>query len=288
MQNDENQIEAQVEAVRTIMVDSLRDTNIAQLLPARNNIIGSGKMLRARLVLSISAANGVEEREAAHAAAAVEIIHGASLLHDDVIDGGLVRRGAKTFWKKHGVNGAILLGDLLVLKAFALLSEVGRDDLLKELIDQSMNVCRSEVEQELVLRGSAGTWEECEQIARAKTGSLFAFAAVAAASDLSQQGDALREAGFILGTAYQLVDDILDDSGNEELSGKTLGKDQERGKTTAITATRNAPEDPSAYVDSLLLASSSQLADWPTLQKAWDQFLSTTIRPLLQKYLSAG
>jgi octaprenyl-diphosphate synthase len=288
MQSDENQIEAQVEAVRTIMVDSLRDTNIAQLLPARNNIIGSGKMLRARLVLAISAANGVAEREATHAAAAVEIIHGASLLHDDVIDGGLVRRGAKTFWKKHGVNGAILLGDLLVLKAFALLSEVGRDDLLKELIEQSMNVCRSEVEQELVLRGSAGTWEECEQIARAKTGSLFAFAAVAAASDLSQQGDALREAGFILGTAYQLVDDILDDSGNEELSGKTLGKDQERGKTTAITATRNAPEDPSAYVDSLLLASSSQLADWPTLQKAWDQFLSATIRPLLQKYLSAG
>jgi len=288
MQNDENLIEAQLKTVKSIMVDCLRDTQISQFLPARNNIIGTGKMLRARLVLSIGAANGVGERSATHAAAAVEIIHGASLLHDDVIDGGLLRRGAKTFWKKHGTNGAILLGDLLVLKAFALLSDAGRGDLLKELIDQSMNVCRSEVEQELVLRGTAGTWEECERIARAKTGSLFAFAAVGAASGDPDQVDALREAGFVLGTAYQLVDDILDDSGNEELSGKTLGRDQERGKTTAITATRNAPADPAAYVEALLEASATQLSAWPGLQEAWKQFLSTTIRPLLQKYLFAG
>ncbi len=245
-------------------------------------------MLRAHLVLSVASGNGVGGRSPIHAAAAVEIIHGASLLHDDVIDGGLLRRGAQTFWKKHGTNGAILLGDLLVLKAFALLSDAGRGDLLKELIDQSMNVCRSEVEQELVLRGTAGTWEECERIARAKTGSLFAFAAVGAASDAPGQVEALREAGFILGTAYQLVDDILDDSGNEELSGKTLGRDQERGKTTAITATRNAPADPSAYVDALLDASAEQLSAWPELQDSWNNFLAGTIRPLLQKYLSAG
>lgn len=270
------------------MVNCLRDTQISKFLPAQNNIIGSGKMLRARLVLTVGAANGVAERSAAHAAAAVEIIHGASLLHDDVIDGGLLRRGAKTFWKKHGTNGAILLGDLLVLKAFALLSDAGRNDLLKELIDQSMNVCRSEVEQELVLRGTAGTWEECEQIARAKTGSLFAFAAVGAASEKPGQVDALREAGFMLGTAYQLVDDILDDSGNEELSGKTLGQDQARGKTTAITATRNAPVDPAAYIDALLDGSAEQLSAWPELQNGWNSFLSGTFRPLLKKYLSAG
>jgi len=219
----------------------------------------------------------------------VEIIHGASLLHDDVIDGGLLRRGAPTFWKKHGTNGAILLGDLLVLEGLNLLVKVDRTDLLQELINMAAHVCRSEVEQELILRGTPGTWEECEQIARAKTGSLFAFAAAAtAAPDAAGQLEALREAGFILGTAYQLVDDILDCSGNEELSGKTLGKDQERGKTTAITATKNAPEDPAKYVDSLLDASSAQLAAWPDLQHSWDNFLDVTMKPVLSKHLSAG
>lgn len=288
MQNDKNQIAKQLKAVQSIMADSLRNTNISKLLPQKNNIMGSGKMLRAQLTLVLGDANGIDEKTCLHAAAAVEIIHGASLLHDDVIDGGVLRRGAPTFWKKHGINGTILLGDLLVFKGLDLLVQVERTDLLQELIDMAAYVCQSEVEQELLLRGTPGTWEECEQIARAKTGSLFAYAAVAAASDAPGQTEALREAGFILGTAYQLVDDILDCSGNEAVSGKTLGKDQERGKTTAITATKNAPADPIPYIDSLLDASSAQLAAWPEFQAAWDDFLSEIMKPVLNKHLSAG
>ena len=286
---DKNQIKRQLKAVQTTMVDSLRDTNIYKLLPANRNILGSGKMLRSQLALTVGVANRIDEKTLIHSAAAVEIIHGASLLHDDVIDGGLLRRGAPTFWKKYGTNGAILFGDLLVFKGLNLLVQVDRTDLLQELIDMSTHVCRSEVEQELILRGTPGTWAECEQIARAKTGSLFAFAAVAAAASVAPgQIDALREAGFILGTAYQLVDDILDDSGNEAVSGKTLGKDQERGKTTAITATKNAPANPVEYIDSLLEASSAQLAAWPELQHSWNDFLTVTMKPVLSKHLSAG
>ena len=288
MPSEKNQIKKQLKAVQTIMTDRLRNTNVSKLLPPGNNIMGSGKMLRAQLTLFLGADNGSEEKTSLHEAAAVEIIHGASLLHDDVIDGGILRRGAPTFWKKHGTNGAILLGDLLVFKGLDLLVEVGRTDLLQELINMSAHVCQSEVEQELLLRGTPGTWEECEQIARAKTGSLFAFAAVAAASDAPGQVEALREAGFILGTAYQLVDDILDCSGNEEISGKTLGKDQERGKTTAITATQNAPDDPVTFIASLLEASSAQLSAWPVLQASWKDFLEKTMKPVLKKHLSAG
>lgn len=269
------------------METCLRGTDIAKFFPEKNNIMGSGKMLRARLALCLGTANGIGEKTCTHAAAAVEIIHGASLLHDDVIDGGILRRGAPAFWKKHGINGAILLGDFLVLKAMGLLGGIDRPDLLKELIALATEVCQSEIEQELVLRGAAGTWEECEQIARSKTGSLFAFAAVAAASGVPGQADALREAGFILGTAYQLADDILDVSGNEALSGKTLGKDSERGKTTAITAIRNAPENPGKHVYSLLEASSEQLGAWPRLQEAWDEFLTVTMKPVLSTHLSA-
>ncbi len=283
---DKNQIENRLNAVREIMADALCNTNISKLLPPKNNIMGSGKMLRAQLALLLGESNGIDERTSLHAAAAVEIIHGASLLHDDVIDNGLLRRGAPAFWKKHGTNGAILLGDLLVFEGLDLLVQVDRTDLLLEMINMASRVCRSEVEQELVLRGSPGTWEECVEIARTKTGSLFAFAAVAAASDTPGQTEALREAGFIVGTAYQLVDDILDASGNEAVSGKTLGRDRERGKTTATTATENAPENPAEYVDSLLASSSAQLAAWPELQGAWNTFLDVTMKPLLGKHLT--
>ena len=288
METELKHLTKQLKTVQTIMAGCLDGTNISKLLPPRNNIMGSGKMLRARLVLFMGRANNIPERTCLHAAAAVEIIHGASLLHDDVIDGGLLRRGAPTFWKKYGVNGAILLGDLLVFEGLNLLVQVDRVDLLQDLINMSKLVCRSEVEQELILRGSPGTWEECEHIARAKTGSLFAFSAAAAAGREPGQIEALREAGFILGTAYQLVDDILDCSGNEVLSGKTLGKDEERGKTTAITATKNAPENPAAYVECLLEASQAQLAAWPELQQSWDNFLDVTMKPVLSKHLSAG
>jgi geranylgeranyl pyrophosphate synthase len=288
MDTDLKRIEKQLKAVQTIMTGCLLDTNIAKLLPAGNNIMGSGKMLRAQLTLFLSPANEIDEKTYLHAAAAVEIIHGASLLHDDVIDGGLLRRGAPTFWKKHGVNGAILLGDLLVFEGLNLLIQVGRADLLQELINMSKLVCRSEVEQELILRGTPGSWKECEQIARAKTGSLFAFAATAASSDAPGQREALREAGFIAGTAYQLVDDILDDSGDEALSGKTLGRDQARGKTTAITATKHAPEDPAGYISTLLDTSAAQLAPWPRMHAAWNTFLDVTMKPVLSKHLSAG
>ncbi len=270
------------------MLDCLTTTNLSKLLPGNKNLLGNGKMLRSRLVLSIGVPNGVEEQTLINAAAAVDIIHGASLLHDDVIDGGILRRGAPTFWKKYGVNGAILFGDLLVFNALKLLINVDRKDLLEELIDMSTNVCRSEVEQELVLRGTPGTWKECEQIARAKTGSLFAFAAVAAGNGSKEQADALRESGFILGTAYQLADDVLDASGNEEISGKTLGTDNKRGKTTAITATRNAPENPIECIYSLLDESSALLAAWPELRATWDAFLNKTMKPVLDKHLAAS
>ena len=286
MFTDQNQIEKQLKMVQSTMRDCLNDTNLAKLLPGNKNLLGSGKMLRSRLALAIGGANGIDDKILINAAAAVDIIHGASLLHDDVIDGGILRRGAPTFWKKFGTNGAILFGDLLVFKGLNLLIEVDRLDLLQELINMSAHVCRSEVEQELILRGSPGTWEECEQIARAKTGSLFAFAAVAAGADEPGQVEALREAGFILGTAYQLADDVLDASGNEAVSGKTLGTDNKRGKTTAITATKNAPDDPSGYIYSLLERSADQLSPWPTLFEAWNAFLNVTMKPVLSKHLA--
>ena len=281
-------IEKQLSRVQTTMMNCLCNTRLAPLLSENPNLLGGGKMLRARLTLSLGRANGIDEQVLTHAAAAVDIIHGASLLHDDVIDGGILRRNEPTFWKKHGVNGAILFGDLLVYEGLNLLFTIDRVDLVKELMNRSREVCCSEVEQELVLRGTEGTWEECEQIARTKTGALFAFAAVAASNGSKAQINALREAGYLLGTAYQLADDLLDASGNEALSGKTLGTDHARGKTTAFTATQDAPKKPIEYIPALLDCSSDQLKDWPDLQQAWNNYLDSIMNPILERHLSAG
>lgn len=288
MSTQKNQIEVQLKQVQAAMLESLKNTNLNQLIPDNKNILGSGKMLRSQLVLALGTANGIPEKELINAAAAVDMIHGASLLHDDVIDGGIIRRGAPTFWKQYGINGAILFGDVLMFKALSLLVDVNRVDLLSELIDRTGEVCSSEVEQELILRGSPGTWEECEMVGRYKTGSLFAFAAVAGGNGDKEQAAALREAGYILGTAYQLSDDVLDASGNEEISGKTLGTDDQRGKTTAITATENAPEDPVAYLFQLLEKSTNLLKKWPEIHAAWDTFLKMTMIPVLEKHVNAG
>ncbi len=269
------------------MAGVLDDTILSGLLQTNQNLLDGGKMLRSRLVQHVGLANGIDPAILARAGAAVDIIHASSLVHDDVIDGGMIRRRAPSFWKKHGINGAILLGDLMMFRALSLLVGKERIDLLKELIDMTGEVCRSEAEQELILRGTPGTWAECEQLARFKTGSLFAFAAVAGGSGERRQAKALQEAGFILGTAYQLTDDIMDVSSNESISGKTLGRDGERGKTTAITATKNAPENPVSYVFDLLWASGDQVEPWPALHKAWMGYVDGVMAPVLGEHLNA-
>lgn len=287
MPADKKEIETQIDAVKKTMASILEESNLSRFLSSNKNLLGSGKMLRSRLVQHLGLATGTSSELLVRAGAAVDIIHAASLVHDDVIDGGIIRRGAPTFWKKHGTNGAILFGDLMMFRSLSLLVDSQRPDLLKELIDMTGEVCRSEAEQELILRGTPGTWEECKQIARFKTGSLFAFAAVAGGSGDPAEADVLREAGFTLGSAYQLADDILDASGNESVSGKTLGRDAERGKTTAITATLGAPESPADYLFGLLKEASDMLAPWPHLHQAWDGYIESEFQPIIAKFISA-
>ena len=110
---------------------------------------------------------------------------------------------------------------------------------------------------------------------------------MAGGSGNATEADALREAGFILGTAYQLADDILDASGNEEISGKTLGRDEQRGKTTAITATAGAPSDPVNYLFTLLKEASELLHPWDHLQAAWDGYIESEFQPIISKFVNA-
>ncbi len=282
---DNDLIDTQLDAVRQLMAASLGDTVLCQLATDYKTLVGRGKMLRSRLVLRVGPACGTPDQTLFHASAAVEMIHAASLLHDDVIDGGMLRRGSPTFWVERGVPGAILVGDLMLFKALDVVSEVENIRLTRKLIKMTGEVCDAESEQELLWRNADPTWENCLKIARRKTGALFAFAAYSCGGGNEELSNTLSEAGYLVGTAYQLADDILDANGSSEHSGKSHGSDSARQKTTAVTAGTDADRDPVAYVEELCQKAEALLAPWPEVQAAWQHFMTRDLQPALYQNL---
>lgn len=279
-------LEESLEQVRDLMVSTLAGTALGRLKTDLRAMLGNGKMLRSRMIFHLGPAARVPHATLLHAAAAVEMIHAASLLHDDVIDGGQIRRGAPTFWVERGVPGAILVGDLILFKAIELVCRVESGRLVPSFVQLCGEVCDAESEQELLLRGEAAQWEDCVRIARRKTGALFAFAAYACGGEDAALGAILQESGFAVGTAYQLVDDLLDASGRPEVAGKSLGSDEARRKTTAVSASQDGGIDPVAYVEMLCEQAERALDPWPDLKHAWRQFMAADMRPTLSRHLA--
>lgn len=265
-------VTASLDEVQTLMLSCLEGTPLATLTEKNRGLLQQGKMLRSRLALRLGQAQGTAHTTLLHAAAAIEVIHAASLLHDDVIDGGLVRRGAPSFWQEKGIAGAVLLGDMLLIKGLALVGNVENGRLTNPLVRFAGEVCQAEAEQELVYRHQKTTWKDCERIARLKTGALFAFAGLAAAGPDPEQQYALTEAGYELGTAYQLADDLLDAAGDASKAGKTLGTDLARNKMTAASFLP-AGHDPAHHVSALCQQARARLSPWAQLLTAWDEYI---------------
>lgn len=279
-------IEQCLHDVRGVIAEALSRTVLRQITDDPATVVGNGKMLRSRLLFHVGPAAGVPHRTLVHAAAAVEMVHAASLLHDDVIDGGYLRRGAPTFWVERGISGAILVGDMMLFKAVELMCQVEDGRLTPMLVKLTGEVCDAESEQELVLRGKTPNWENCVSIARRKTGALFAFAAGACGGADATLTATLTESGYAVGTAYQLADDILDATGTEESSGKSLGSDEARGKTTAATIEQAEHTEAVAYVDQLCRRAEEALRPWPAVHHAWRAFMNADLHPALKKNLA--
>lgn len=274
-----------LDEVRAVMANVIRQTTLSSIISDYKGLMGAGKMLRARVAFRVGPASGVPRSTLVHAGAAVEMIHAASLLHDDVIDGGYLRRNAPTFWVERGVPGAILLGDLLLFKALDLMCSIEDGRLTHVLVRATGEVCEAETEQELILRGNGANWDDCVSIARRKTGALFAFIAYVCGGKDPRLSEALMLAGSKIGTAYQLADDVLDATGDAGDAGKTLGSDEARSKTTAMT-TLNDSIDPVAYIEGLCAEADDVLAPWPQVQRAWREYMATDYRPALDKNLA--
>jgi geranylgeranyl pyrophosphate synthase len=243
----------------------------------------SGKMLRTRLAARLCTAFSADrESEIAHACAAIELIHTASLFHDDVVDNALMRRGKPTLWQTLGPNAAILTGDILLCEALLTLVESGNAALLQPFSELVREVTVSETEQELKLRGNACDAETCIRVARGKTGPLFAFVGFACAEGDMRLGTVLREVGYRLGTAYQLADDLLDEQGDELTVGKTLGSDRLRKKFTLAQTDHDPRPSINCKISDLCGSSLNLLREWPDHYQGLKTYIELDLRVLTQ------
>ena len=199
-------------------------------------IAAGGKRLRPVLTLASARAVGGKGSDAANKlAAAVEFIHTATLLHDDVVDDSDLRRGkaaAKNVW---GASASILVGDFLFARSFTLMTETRDLRILDILSRASCVIAEGEVRQLAALGQSELSLNEYMAIVEAKTAALFEAAARAGAYTATNDdaiADAMGEYGRRLGRAFQIVDDLLDYGGLTAVIGKSVGDDFREGKIT--------------------------------------------------------
>ena len=250
---------ARLKAGQRAALDEASDVIVANLgssvplIPevARHLIGAGGKRLRPLLTLAAAEACGYEGEGDRLLAAAVELIHAATLLHDDVVDDSALRRGLSTANVVFGNKESVLVGDFLFARAFELMVRTGSMRVLGILSAASCTISEGEVLQ-LETQGNLATTEAMyEAVVRAKTAALFSAATRSGAALAEAPGRveaALTEYGERYGLAYQVVDDALDYEGEEAGLGKRAGDDFREGKVTlpvilAVREARTAEEE---------------------------------------------
>ncbi len=202
---------------------------------SRYIISAGGKRIRPRLVLLFSEALGFEGPERYELAAIVEFIHTATLLHDDVVDESSLRRGRATANAIFGNAASVLVGDFLYSRAFQMMVSVNRMRVLDVLADATNVIAEGEVLQLMNMHDPDLSVEDYLRVIRYKTAKLFEasarLGAVIAGADAAVE-EACADYGRSLGTAFQIVDDLLDYEGNSAELGKNVGDDLREGKPT--------------------------------------------------------
>ena len=198
-------------------------------------VSGGGKRLRPALVVLSAKALGYTGKHHHDLAAVVEFIHTATLLHDDVVDESDLRRGRATASALFGNAASVLVGDFLYSRAFQMMVQVNDMRIMQTLADATNTIAEGEVLQLLSCHDASVDAASYLRVIHCKTAKLFEAAMrlgaiLAAATSAHEQ--AVVEYGMHLGTAFQLVDDVLDYSGDEQATGKNLGDDLAEGKPT--------------------------------------------------------
>jgi octaprenyl-diphosphate synthase len=216
-------------------------------------ISAGGKRLRPALLLLVSGALGYEGRQRFNLAAVVEFIHTATLLHDDVVDESTLRRGRATANERFGNPASVLVGDFLYSRAFQMMVSAGQMRVMEILADATNVIAEGEVLQLMNMHDASLDEAVYLRVIRSKTAKLFEasarLGAVLAGADARTE-EACATYGQALGTAFQVIDDVLDYDGNAAEMGKNIGDDLREGKATLplIAAMRRGTKDQGALI----------------------------------------
>ena len=228
-------VAADMASVNAIILD--KAVSDIELIPklAHHLIESGGKRLRPMLTLAGAKLAGYRGEGHIRLAAAVEFMHTATLLHDDVVDESDYRRGKKSARLLWGNQASVLVGDFLLGQAFRMMVDVGSLPALRILSNAAAVIAEGEVMQLAAAKNMATTEDEYLAIIKAKTAALFSAATEvgpAVAGRPAEEQAALKSYGGNLGIAFQLVDDALDYGGDSERLGKSVGDDFREGKIT--------------------------------------------------------
>lgn len=240
------------------MILSRTGSDVTMIPEVAQHLISSGgKRLRPMLTLATAQLAGASGNGHIRLAAAVEFMHTATLLHDDVVDESDLRRGKPSARKVWGNEASVLVGDFLLGQAFRMMVEVGSLPCLDVLSTAAAVIAEGEVMQLAAAKNTATTEDDYLAVIRSKTAALFAAAAEVGPL-LAETGEAQRRAcrsyGMNLGVAFQLIDDALDYGGSGAKLGKNVGDDFREGKITlpVVLAFRRGSDEERAFWKSAL------------------------------------
>lgn len=224
-----------LEQINQILTDCL-DPDEALIKKIGENIISAGgKRIRPILSLLTGYSLGYQDHKLYHLGAAIELIHTATLLHDDVVDESHVRRGKKTANALYDNKPAILVGDFVFAESFKEMVKTESLQVMSILSNASSIIAKGEIMQLKLVGTQNFAREYYFSVIKAKTAELFAAATYSAsilASNNETIGKKFYEFGHNLGIAFQIIDDLLDFTGNKNITGKKTGADFYEGKIT--------------------------------------------------------
>jgi octaprenyl-diphosphate synthase len=235
LQEIRNLVQADLESVNAVIRARLKSAVPLVDQIAEHIISGGGKRLRPMLVVLCARAAGIRGQSHIEAAAFIEFVHTATLLHDDVVDGSSLRRGRDTANRVFGNQASVLVGDFVYSRAFQMMAAIAQQPVMEIMALATNVIAEGEVLQLMNARDPDTTEQRYLEVIYRKTAKLFEAGAEVAAV-LSGVTPPVRQAladyGRHLGTAYQLVDDVLDYRSNPSERGKNLGDDLAEGKPT--------------------------------------------------------